>query len=382
MNKIITLSEAAFKSKAAEAVSKQPIRKEILFNEIEIVDDQTIRYEGKLIGISKRAFQDIHETLQIPKAFMKRFESSFGPEGKRSLINRIKEAQTLQKNQEVTLIVNPADRRIERVLRKGKGIISNDGFIDFTTRYIDQYNLEVTDFHVGDNGSININALSPRGMANVPGMEREMFKTGVSFSNGPQSGTIVSPYLHRLVCSNGMVARGFEETYQLSSLDPAKVEEFNEQMIRLSSNSFTPAGLIDRIESAHRVPASLAEMQKAAGLIMSNSKIEYGELQKFVPIESTQKAFERYGANVSKMTRFQLQNATTGTSVWNLINGMTNFASNYGGKDINDYSRSNLMVHAGGLLTKKTYDTENLIFSPFSNKLELEHEQPNTGDRW
>jgi hypothetical protein len=380
MNKIITISEAAFRQKATEAISKQPIRKEVLFNEIEIVDDQTIRYEGKLIGLTKKAFQDIHEALAIPKAFMKRFEQNFGIEGKRSLINRIKEAQAGQKNQEVTLIVNPAERKIERVLRKGKGMISNESFIDFATRYIDQYNLDVTDFHIGDNGSININALSPRGVAMVPGMEKEYFKTGVSFGNGPQSGTIVAPYIHRLVCSNGMVTRGFDETYQLNSLDPAKVQEFNEQMLRLSTNDFTPTGLIHRIEQAHRVPASLSEMQKAAGLIMSNSKVDYNDLQRYVPIESTQKAFERHGINVSKMTTHQLQNAPTGTSVWNLINGMTNFASNFNGKEINDYNRSTLMVHSGGLLTKKVYDTENLVFSPFSRS--MEHEQPNTGDRW
>jgi hypothetical protein len=378
MHKIQTISQAVYDAKAKEAIAKQPIRKEILFSEIEVVDDSTIRYQDKLITLSKRAFQDIHEALQIPKAFMNRFEENFGAEGKRELINRLKEAKSLQKNQEVTLIVNPSERKIERVLRKGKGMISNEGFMDFTTRYIDQYNLQVTDFHVGDNGSVNINALS-NNLSNLPGLEKELFMNGISWSNGPQSGTIVAPYINRLVCGNGMVTRGFEETYQLGSLDHAKVEEFNEQMLRLANNKFTPAGLIDRIESARHVPASLSEMQKAAGLIMSQSKLAYHDLQKYVPIESTQKAFERHGVNVSKMTAHQLQNAATGTSVWNLLNGMTNFASNHKANGIiQDMSRTNLMVHAGGLLTKKVYDTENLVFSPFSK---LDHDQPNTGDR-
>jgi hypothetical protein len=116
-------------------------------------------------------------------------------------------------------------------------------------------------------------------------------------------------------------------------------------------------------------------MQKAASALMGFSKVSYNDLQKYIPIDSTNQAFSRWGMDTAKMTRHQLQNAKTGTSVWQLINGITNFASNHKGDDLDDYNRSTLMIRSGELLTKKQFDTENLVLSPF------DHAQPDMGDK-
>ena len=374
MSKLITLSQEVFDKKLQEAIEVQPIRKEVAIAEINIVDENFIEYEGQKIPCTKKAFYDITDCLKIPKAFIKRFEETFGAEGKRTLLNRIKDAQGASRGLMVTLIVNPQERKVMRVLGRGRGIISNESFGTFATRYIDQYNLEVSDFHVAADGSINMNTIAPNGRVSVPGMEKEHFYTGVSFTNSSDTGLQVSPYLHRLICSNGMVTRGFQEEYRLKSLDPKKVDEFNEQMLVLCNNNFIPAGLTERIQSAHSTPASLSEMQKIASSLMTFSKISYNDLQKYVPIESTNQAFARWGIDTAKMTRHQLQNAKTGTSVWQLINGMTNFASNHKGDELDDYNRSTLMIRSGELLTKKQFDTENLVLSPF------DHAQPDMGD--
>lgn len=373
-----TISQHLFNQKAKEAIAKQAIRKEIPLGSIEIVDEESIRYEDKLISISKFAFKDLIECLKLPKAFLNRFSETFGPENKRTFINRIKDAVSADKAQNVTLIVNPTERKVMRILGKGKGTISNESFVDFASRYIDQYNLSVTDFHVGDDGNININTLSPDGIFRV-GSEKETFRTGMSFSNGPQNGLIVSPYLNRLVCTNGMVTRDFEETYKLNTLSAEKIEEFNKQMMQLQNTDFIPAGITEKINASMTVPASIAEMQKAAGLIMTNSKVDYKELQRYIPIESTMQAYSRFGVDTAKMTTHQMKNAKTGTTIWQLVNGITNFATHFRGDNIRDFSRSSLMIHAGGLLTKKTWDTENLITSPFDR---IETATPDTGDRW
>ena len=56
-------------------------------------------------------------------------------------------------------------------------------------------------------------------------------------------------------------------------------------------------------------------------------------------------------------------------SVWEVVNGMTNFASNDNKYNIDDHKSGNLMVTAGNLLMKKSYDTEALLqFDPFANR--------------
>ena len=48
---------------------------------------------------------------------------------------------------------------------------------------------------------------------------------------------------------------------------------------------------------------------------------------------------------------------------------MTNFASNDNKYNIDDHKTGNLMVTAGNLLMKKSYDTEALLqFDPFANR--------------
>jgi hypothetical protein len=56
-------------------------------------------------------------------------------------------------------------------------------------------------------------------------------------------------------------------------------------------------------------------------------------------------------------------------SVWDIVNGMTNFASNDTRYQIDDSKMGNLMVTAGNILTKKQFDTEGLLnVDPFANR--------------
>jgi hypothetical protein len=55
-------------------------------------------------------------------------------------------------------------------------------------------------------------------------------------------------------------------------------------------------------------------------------------------------------------------------SVWDVINGMTNFASNDQRYRVDNHDMANIMVAAGKILAKGQYDTENLLqVDPFAN---------------
>ena len=204
----------------------------------------------------------------------------------------MKSAKSSRNEQTVTLLVDPSTRKITDILPAGYASISQESFVDFASRYIDQYDLGVT--HMGSDlyGGTQINCVSPQGMFNVPGMTNEVFNTGVTFRNTPTRGLEVSPYLERLICANGMTSTAFAENYGLHNLNDKSINEFNEHMIRMASTNFQPVGLADNIKKAHNTDASLAELQRAASSILSLDKnIDYNYIQKYIPVDRAMKAY-------------------------------------------------------------------------------------------
>ena len=370
MKSITTLSQTAFDTKKAEAINNQLMRKEITLSEFNVIDNNHIDVDGVKIEVTDKAFGKLLGRLRIPKAFAKRFSDGFGNDGLRQLIQMMKSAKSSRNEQTVTLLVDPNSRKIMDILPAGYASISNENFIDFASRYIDQYNLGVTHMGSSQYGGTQINCVSPQGMFNVPGMTNEVFNTGVTFRNTPTRGLEVSPYLERLVCANGMTSTAFAENYGLHNLNDKNINEFNEHMIRMASTNFQPVGLADNIKKANSTDASLAEIQRAASSILSlDKKIDYDYIQKYIPVERAFKAYSQLGADPNTFTKAQMKNAKSGMSVWDVVNGMTNFASNDTRFNVNEGKMGNLMVTAGNILCKKQYDTEGVLdINPFATR--------------
>lgn len=369
MKELTTLSSTAFESKKAEAIANEVMRKEISLSEFNVIDNTHIEVDGVKIELTPFAFGKLLGRLRIPKAFAKRFTEGFGNDGLQQLVQMMKTMKSSKNDQTVTLLVDPRAKKITNILPAGYASISNESFINFAERYIDQYGLQVTDFGSDPNGGATINCVSPDAIFTVPGMSDEVFNTGVTFRNTPVRGLEVSPYLNRLVCSNGMSSTAFSETYGLHELTDKSINEFNDHMIQMASTGFQPVGLADKIKTANNTDASILEVQRAMSAILStDKKVDFEYAQRFLPINKVMKAYSDIGAEPSTFTTKQLQNAKSGLSVWEVVNGMTNFASNDTKYNLDDHRTGNLMVSAGNLLMKKNFDTEALIqFDPFAN---------------
>ena len=370
MKELTTLSPTAFQARKAEAVRNEVMRKEISLSEFNVIDNTHIEVDGVKIELTPFAFKRLLGRLRIPTAFAKRFSDGFGTDGLQQLVQMMKTMKSSKNDQTVTLLVDPRNKVITNILPAGYASISNEAFIDFAEGYINQYGLEVKDFGSDPNGGATINCVSPNSVFSVPGMSDEIFNTGVTFRNTPTRGLEVSPYLNRLVCSNGMSSTAFSETYGLHELTDKSISEFNEHMISMASTGFQPVGLADKIRSANNTDASIAEVQRAMSAMLStDKKIDFEYMQRYLPINRVMKAYSDIGAEPSTFTTKQLQNAKSGLSIWEVVNGITNFASNDEKYNIDDHKTGNLMVSAGNLLMKKNFDTEALIqFDPFANK--------------
>ena len=365
-----TLSPTAFQARKAEAVRNEVMRKEISLSEFNVIDNTHIEVDGVKIELTPFAFKRLLGRLRIPTAFAKRFSDGFGADGLQQLVQMMKTMKSSKNDQTVTLLVDPRNKVITNILPAGYASISNEAFIDFAEGYINQYGLEVKDFGSDPNGGATINCVSPNSVFQVPGMSDEVFNTGVTFRNTPTRGLEVSPYLNRLVCSKGMTSTAFSETYGLHELTDKSISEFNDHMISMASTGFQPVGLADKIKAANETDASIAEVQRAMSAMLStDKKIDFDYMQRYLPINRVMKAYSDIGAEPSTFTNKQLQNAKSGLSIWEVVNGITNFASNDERYNIDDHKTGNLMVSAGNLLMKKNFDTEALIqFDPFANK--------------
>ena len=370
MKELTTLSPTAFALRKEEAVRNEVMRKEISLSEFNVIDNTHIEVDGVSIELTPFAFKRLLGRLRIPTAFAKRFETGFGSDGLQQLVQMMKTMKASKNDQTVTLLVDPRAKKVTNILPAGYASISNEAFVDFAEGYINQYGLEVKDFGSDPNGGATINCVSPNSVFQVPGMSDEIFNTGVTFRNTPTRGLEVSPYLNRLVCSNGMSSTAFSETYGLHELTDKSISEFNEHMITMASTGFQPVGLADKIKAANNTDASIAEVQRAMSAMLSTDKnIDYDYMQRYLPINRVMKAYSDIGAEPSTFTTKQLQNAKSGLSIWEVVNGITNFASNDEKYNIDDHKTGNLMVSAGNLLMKKNFDTEALIqFDPFANR--------------
>tara|TARA_R110001592_G_scaffold77485_1_gene233129 strand:+ start:728 stop:1873 length:1146 start_codon:yes stop_codon:yes gene_type:complete len=372
MATITTLSQTEFDRRKAEAVTNDIIRREVHIADFEI-NQHSLKVDGVNIPMTEHAQNRLLILLRIPKAFAKRLKDQFGENALGQIVSLFKNSG---KRDTFTLIVDPKQRKITNILPAGYGAISNEGMIELTARYLDQYNLGVTHFG-SDSSGTTINAVSDQGMFKIPGMKNEVFQTGVSFINTPERGLEVTPFLNRLVCANGMTSRGFSEKYALNSLTDDNIKRFNDHMLQLASTGFQPQGFIDKIRTADMTHASLAEVKSAIGSVMNTGKfVSYEYAQRYIPLERSLRQYQELGCDTNLLTNKQLSSADSGLSVWELVNGMTNFASNQTKFSINDNQMGALMVRAGGMLTKKNYDlSDRLEVNPFAKSKLLSKNQ-------
>lgn len=367
--KITTLSSSIFSERATKAINAQPVRKTVYLSEIELINEAKISYKGSEIKISKQGFSDLLKLLKIPKAFVSKFNDIMKerPEARRQFINSIKNVMSSQGtgSSTVTLILSVEKKEIVAVRKNARDIISNRGFLDVVNNVIDNNSLDVVDFSIGKSGEVSINTVDVKNQWDVNGLKDEVFQSGVSFINNPKDGFIVSPYISRMVCANGMISQGFQEQYKLTSTDGNAMQKFFSDINNLAKKGFKPEQFVERVKDAISMKASLNEMyniKRAIKRVVPDIKND--ELESWVPVKYTEAAYARIGVDCKLLRSGQLKNAKTDTSLWDLINGLTHFSTHDNGFEISDYNRRVLQIESGRLLTDE-HDLSNFVQSPF-----------------
>ena len=364
MKKFETISQSLFDQRSAEAISKTPIRKEVSLKDIEIIKPNTLKVEDKLIRMNSDAFKGICKVVGLPVGFDKTFSSAFGDKARQALVNRLKVAVQAKGATTLSLVVNPDSREIVSVQKDPRDLISNQIFMETTGRIIDKYNLSVNNFSIGDNGGVVINASSPNNSWGIKGLSDEDHYGGVTFTNNPEGGFRVSPFMYRLICANGMIGTAFDESMALGQMDRYSMESFWDRLNLLADRGFQPLQFEEKLRAAMNTRASLFELESTHEALRRFSDAEHKELEAWAPLHATRERF--HGANIDTilLNNNQKKSAKTGTTIWDLVNGVTHFATHDNGINISDYDRRRLQVQASQLLSKN-YDMTNIVASPY-----------------
>lgn len=359
-----TLSQSIFDARAKEAIDRTPIRKEVSLKDVEVVKDDLLRVGDTNIHMSGDAFKGVCKIVGLPVGFDKTFSSAFGDKARQALVNRLKVAVQAKGNSTLSLVVNPGTKKIIGVQKDPKDLVSNRTFVETSKSIIDKYGLDVTDFSISSDGGVVINTMSSKNVWGLPGLKDEDFFGGITFSNSPAKGYQVSPFLHRLICANGMIGTAFEETMSLGQMDGISMERFWTNLNALADRGFRPAEFEARVRLAMNTPASLLELEEAHQSLRGRSDAEHKELESWIPYHNTRAKFHAHGIDTVLLTDAQKKNAKTGTTIWEVVNGITHFATHENGFKIEDFDRRKLQVESSKLLVKN-YDMANLISSPF-----------------
>jgi hypothetical protein len=366
---IQTLSSSLIEQRKVATLEAQNLRKVVPFRDINLIDGESIEYNGQKINLTKNAFKNLLGLLGMSNQFAQKFETLFTKEAKSQFINTMKNAMASNsgKLSEVTLVLNPISKSVVAITKKDQFGISNQQFMGVAENIIDNHGMDVTNWSVDPGtGIVTINAFNPSANFAVQGLANEVFTGGVTFQNSPKDGFQVLPYINRQWCTNGLTAPMAQEAYTLNSLDQGSMEKFFENMNELRKNNFAPTGFADRVRAAHNTPASLSELQFAHNLIEPFA----GErADNWIPLAENMNAF--YKAGFESLNGNQMKHAKSNTSVWDVINGVTHFATHGAGiidTNMQDYNASDLMVKSGNLFGKKSFDHENTMPDLFGGR--------------
>ena len=366
---ITTLSSGLIATKKTETLNAQNLRKMVPFRDINLIDTEHIEYKGSTINITKSAFKNLLSLLGMSQTFAKNFEQLFTKEAKAQFINTMKNAMASNsgKLNEVTLVLNPINKSVVAITKGDKYGISNQQFMGVAENIIDNHSMDVTNWSIDPaSGIVTINAFNPNANFGVKGLSDEVFTGGVTFKNSPAKGFEVLPYVNRQWCTNGLTTAMSQDAYMLNSLDNASMEKFFENMNELRKNNFAPTGFADRVRAAHDTPASISELKFAHNLIKPHA----GERSdNWVPLAENLNAYNKAG--FENMTSDQMKGAKSNTSVWDVINGVTHFATHGAGiidTNMQEHDSSELMTRAGNIFGKKSFDHENHMPNPFTAK--------------
>ena len=380
------ISNEEFLAKKAEAMQNEPLTKKVRLNKIELTDnsfsDGTVKVEGRSMAASPQFFNKLSGILNISDA-MKRDLTDGESEKKAGLFPKMVETMKLIKTSKdgggnIVIIGNPSTGELTGLTNKDYSRIPNKDLFDLTEKLVDKYPmLKPISISVEDGGmNMGIRLLGnadhqfkpvggPRGGGgSLTAPEDETFRFGFTLNNG--TATSLGDFAYRLVCTNGMMGMKDKENFQLKGLSADAIRKMFEHIAACEKRGFIPEMFTDNLKTASTV-ASLRELEKVYGGVVSNLAIDDDQLRDHVKRELAHKFFQGYvrtnvklaqrDINPHDLSNKQKAFIGTGQSIWDVVNNLTWLGSHDSGYQ---WKNQSLLMKMGG---KEFYTEHDLQYA-------------------
>lgn len=258
------------------------------------------------------------------------------------LLNVLRSAQNMIKAVDVTLLFCPIERKITHVKAGSFSRLSNDALFGFAEQLVDKYpklTISNVDTYQGSSNvgiqimSGNIVDLTNKKLS----IDDESFQFGITLGNHGLV-TSVGDFAYRLVCSNGMMGIRTDERFYLPNTEFDGLLELYDHFEAMREQDFVPADFAANFENATQIHASYKELKKAHDFAQRNLLIEFPEQENqiryafadkyFSDVAMVQAKLKAKGIDEKEIPEKAMALIRTRTSMWDLVNTMTNLGSN------------------------------------------------------
>jgi len=258
------------------------------------------------------------------------------------LLNTMRQIQTVVTPIEVTLLFDPSKRKITHIKAGAYNRLSNESLFGFAEELVNKYpHLSISNVNAHDNSNevtINIIAGNLVDLTDKRyGSGDERFQFGITLGNNGLT-TSVGDFAYRLVCSNGMMGIRTDERFFLKNTERDGLMDLYTHFEEMRKQNFVPDDFAANLANATQVHASYNELKNAHKFAQSNLLINFPEQEEqlrtafsdtfFPDIRKIQAKLEKKDIKESELPLKALQNIRTQTSMWDLINTMTDLGSN------------------------------------------------------
>ena len=340
-----------------QAIEYSPVVGSSPLSAFELGRNKTLKMNGKIIPVTEGAyFAFLKKVLKVDPKFIQRFKKVTDEKTEIALLSTLKSGMAQQKGTMVNILANPFSKSVTNFSSGKHSFRTNQQLLTMFETVMNKYSsLELKDFYMNEDGTMNLSARSSQDMT-INGHKNEAFLGGLTWENSYERGSSISHNAFRQICENGMF--GFSDLPLFVGNDEQSLIKFFYELDLLNENNWIGTNFFAKVGNAMETNASFNELNFAASVMVNNSELTMDDLRHYLPEFNLAKNFLlSKGVDVATLDEKKFKNCPTNIKIWDLVNQITDYGSHdYGFNQ--DFSK---IQRAGGKLLSKEYDTSNLV---------------------
>lgn len=337
-------------SRIRQDVLNQPIcYRELHANEIVALGENNYQVGSSAFEVTSSVAAKIDRFAGIKKTQTKIALDNYGGQGVANLRNFFGQANVKKGNERIILSANTQTKEIIDAIQIKERMITPDVFFDFAEMFMDKNGYAPTSVNYSVEGSntVSIMMLSKTEQIMEFSKGDEFVSNGIFLNWNPGEISIGNYYL-RLVCENGATQISNHTMMHAYSPDIKELDRLlnTNRITALLKSNLEEMLLHARI--AMKSTASVRELGTAVKILKEHG-IDEAQANMIIPYSDIRSEYENAGY---VMNSENMSHAKSDTTVWEIFNMLTFFASHNDVWSSSDIRRTNLMWAAIQFLMK------------------------------